>query len=175
MPRKKKVEQPIGVGLTARQMKRRKPINSQFLVDVKPLTPNQERLFKSYAEGKHMIAYGVAGTGKTYITLYNALKEVLDENTPYEKIYIVRSLVATREIGFLPGDHEDKSSLYQIPYKNMVKYMFEMSSDAEFEMLYGNLKQQETISFWSTSFLSCLLYTSPSPRDATLSRMPSSA
>ena len=153
MPRKKKAEQPIGVGLTARQMKKRKPINSEFLVDVKPLTTNQERLFKSYGEGKHMIAYGVAGTGKTFITLYNALKEVLNENTPYEKIYIVRSLVATREIGFLPGDHEDKSSLYQIPYKNMVKYMFEMPSDADFEMLYGNLKQQETISFWSTSFL----------------------
>ena len=153
MPRKKKAEQPIGVGLTARQMKKRKPINSEFLVDVKPLTSNQERLFKSYDEGKHMIAYGVAGTGKTFITLYNALKEVLNENTPYEKIYIVRSLVATREIGFLPGDHEDKSSLYQIPYKNMVKYMFEMPSDADFEMLYGNLKQQETISFWSTSFL----------------------
>ena len=153
MPRKKKAEQPIGVGLTARQMKRRKPINSEFLVDVKPLTANQERLFKSYGEGEHMIAYGVAGTGKTFITLYNALKEVLNENTPYEKIYIVRSLVATREIGFLPGDHEDKSSLYQIPYKNMVKYMFEMPSDADFEMLYGNLKQQETISFWSTSFL----------------------
>ena len=153
MPRKKKAEQPIGVGLTARQLKRRKPINSQFLVDIKPLTPNQEVLFKSYSEGKHMIAYGVAGTGKTFITLYNALKEVLDETTPYEKIYIVRSLVATREIGFLPGDHEDKSSLYQIPYKNMVKYMFEMASDADFEMLYGNLKQQETISFWSTSFL----------------------
>ena len=46
--------------------------------------------------------------------------------TPYDKVYIVRSLVSTREIGFLPGDHEDKSSLYQIPYKNMVKYMFEM-------------------------------------------------
>ena len=153
MPRKKKAEQPIGVGLTARQMKKRNPINSEFLVDVKPLTTNQERLFKSYDEGKHMIAYGVAGTGKTFITLYNALKEVLNENTPYEKIYIVRSLVATREIGFLPGDHEDKSSLYQIPYKNMVKYMFEMPSDADFEMLYGNLKQQETISFWSTSFL----------------------
>ena len=153
MPRKKKAEQPMGVGLTARQLKRRKPINSQFLVDIKPLTSNQEVLFKSYSEGKHMIAYGVAGTGKTFITLYNALKEVLDETTPYEKIYIVRSLVATREIGFLPGDHEDKSSLYQIPYKNMVKYMFEMASDADFEMLYGNLKQQETISFWSTSFL----------------------
>ena len=75
------------------------------------------------------------------------------ENTPYEKIYIVRSLVATREIGFLPGDHEDKSDIYQVPYKNMVKYMFQMSSDADFEMLYGNLKAQETIKFWSTSFL----------------------
>ncbi len=153
MPRKKKAEQPIGVGLTARQMKRRKPINSEFLVDINPLTDNQKILFNSYKVGKHLIAYGVAGTGKTFITLYNALKEVLDENTPYEKIYIVRSLVATREIGFLPGDHEDKSTLYQIPYKNMVKYMFEMPSDADFEMLYGNLKQQETISFWSTSFL----------------------
>ena len=52
--------------------------------------------------------------------------DVLDTKTPYEKIYIVRSLVPTREIGFLPGDHEDKSDIYQIPYKNMVKYMFEM-------------------------------------------------
>ena len=72
---------------------------------------------------------------------------------PYNKIYIVRSLVSTREIGFLPGDHEDKSALYQIPYKNMVKYMFEMPTSSDFEMLYGNLKTQETISFWSTSFI----------------------
>ncbi len=96
---------------------------------------------------------GAAGTGKTFITLYNALRDVLNVNTPYDKIYIVRSLVATREIGFLPGDHEDKSSLYQIPYKNMVKFMFELPTAADFEMLYGNLKAQETISFWSTSFI----------------------
>ena len=100
-----------------------------------------------------MVAYGVAGTGKTFITLYNALLDVLDPKTPYEKIYIVRSLVATREIGFLPGDHEDKSALFQIPYKNMVKYMFEMPDDNAFEMLYANLKAQGTISFWSTSFI----------------------
>ena len=80
-------------------------------------------------------------------------KKYLDPSTPYDKIYIVRSLVATREIGFLPGDHEDKSLLYQIPYKNMVKYMFEMPSDADFQMLYGNLKNQDTIDFWSTSFI----------------------
>jgi len=134
-------------------MKRKKPLNSEYLVDITPITDNQKRLFDSYDEGKHIIAYGAAGTGKTFITLYNALKDVLSENTPYDKIYIVRSLVATREIGFLPGDHEDKSSYYQIPYKHMVKYMFQMPSDADFEMLYGNLRAQETIKFWSTSFL----------------------
>ena len=153
MPRRKKTEQPIGVGLTTKQMKRRKPLSASYLVDIEPITENQKILFKSYGEGKHLVAYGAAGTGKTFVTLYNALKDVLDENTPYEKIYIVRSLVATREIGFLPGDHEDKSDIYQVPYKHMVKYMFQMSSDADFEMLYGNLKAQDTIKFWSTSFL----------------------
>ena len=154
MPRKRKAEQqPIGVGLTAKQMKRKKPINGDMLRDIEPLTENQQKLFDSYANSKNIIAYGAAGTGKTFITLYNALCDVLDPSTPYEKIYIVRSLVSTREIGFLPGDHEDKSTLYQIPYKNMVKYMFELPSAADFEMLYGNLKAQETISFWSTSFI----------------------
>ena len=156
MARKKRAtakDQPIGIGLTAKQMKRKKPVNNDYLVDITPITDNQKRLFDSYDEGKHIIAYGAAGTGKTFITLYNALKDVLSENTPYDKIYIVRSLVATREIGFLPGDHEDKSSYYQIPYKHMVKYMFQMPSDADFEMLYGNLRAQETIKFWSTSFL----------------------
>ena len=154
MPRKKKnPDQPIGVGLTAKQMKRKKPIGSEMLRDIEPLTENQQVLFNAYESGKNLIAYGAAGTGKTFITLYNALCDVLDQSTPYEKIYIVRSLVATREIGFLPGDHEDKSLLYQIPYKNMVKYMFEMPSDADFQMLYGNLKGQDTIDFWSTSFI----------------------
>jgi len=156
MARKKRAtstDQPIGVGFTSKQMKRKKPVNNDYLVDITPITDNQKRLFDSYGAGKHIIAYGAAGTGKTFITLYNGLKDVLSENTPYDKIYIVRSLVATREIGFLPGDHEDKSSYYQIPYKHMVKYMFQMPSDADFEMLYGNLRAQETIKFWSTSFL----------------------
>ena len=154
MRRKKKTDlQPIGVGLTAKQMKRKKPINTDKLRDIEPLTDNQKRLYDSYSQNRHLVAYGCAGTGKTFITLYNALNDVLDTSTPYEKIYIVRSLVSTREIGFLPGDHEDKSTLYQIPYKNMVKYMFEMPTEADFEMLYGNLKAQGTISFWSTSFI----------------------
>ena len=155
MPRKKKTngDQPIGIGLTTKQIKRKKPINTNYLIDIEPITDNQKRVFESYKEGKHIVAYGTAGTGKTFITLYNALKDVLSENTPYERIYLVRSLVSTREIGFLPGDHEDKADIYQIPYKNMVKYMFQMPSDVDFEMLYGNLKAQESIKFWSTSFI----------------------
>ena len=153
MPRKKKTDQPIGVGLTVKQMKRKKPINADMMRDIEPLTDNQKALFDAYAKEQNLVAYGVAGTGKTFITLYNALKDVLNPDTPYEKVYIVRSLVATREIGFLPGDHDDKSYLYQIPYKHMVKYMFEMPSEADFNMLYGNLKAQDTIDFWSTSFI----------------------
>ena len=153
MPRKKKTDDPIGVGLTAKQMRRKKPINADLLVDIDPLTANQDKFFEEYDAGKNLFAYGCAGTGKTFIALYKALKDVLDLDTPYEKIYIVRSLVSTREIGFLPGDAEDKSSLFQVPYKKMVKYMFQMPSDADFEMLYGNLKTQETMTFWSTSFI----------------------
>ena len=140
-------------GMTKKQMKRKKPIDSSYMTEVKPLTDNQKIAFAQYGEGKNLLFHGAAGTGKTFITLYLALKEVLDENTPYDKIYIVRSLVPTREIGFLPGDHEDKSALYQIPYKNMVRYMFSMPDDNSFEMLYDNLRAQETISFWSTSFI----------------------
>jgi len=155
MARRKRAsaEQPIGVGLTTKQMKRKKPLSSDYLVEIDPLTDNQSKLFESYKDQKHLVAYGCAGTGKTFISLYNAIREVLDERSPFERIYLVRSLVATREIGFLPGTYDDKSDIYQIPYKNMVKYMFQMPSDADFEMLYGNLKSQETIKFWSTSFL----------------------
>ena len=153
MPRRRKTDDPIGIGLTAKQMRRKKPINTDILVDIDPLTENQKLLFKYYDEGKNIFAHGVPGSGKTFCLLYKALKDVLDETTPYEKIYIVRSLVQTREIGFMPGGEDDKKSLFEIPYKNMVKYMFQMPSDVDFDMLYGNLKSQNTISFWCTSFI----------------------
>ena len=151
MPVKDK-KQPSMVGLTKRQMKR-KPINSGYLTQIKPLTPSQEKVFDAFNKQKNLYMYGAAGTGKTFIGMYLALQEILNEQTSYDKLYIVRSLVPTREIGFLPGDHDDKAELYQIPYQNMVRYMFKMPDDASFNMLYANLKAQETISFWSTSFL----------------------
>ncbi len=154
MTRRKRTTEYAGnsAGFTAKQMRRRKPINSELLLDIEPLTENQKRLFSSYDNGKHIVAHGVAGSGKSFSLLYKALKEVLDEISPYEKIYILRSLVQTRDIGFLPGNYSDKTELFEIPYKNMVKRMFH-SSETDFDMLYGNLKSQDTIIFDSTSFL----------------------
>jgi len=146
-------KKPSVQGMSKKMMKRKKPINQKYFLDVNPITENQQLFFDEWAKQKNLFAYGAAGTGKTFIALYLALKEVMNEESPYDKVYIVRSLVSTREIGFLPGTHEDKSELYQIPYKNMVRHMFEMPDDISFDMLYENLKHQETISFWSTSFL----------------------
>ena len=143
---------PNGSTLSKRQMKR-KPINIDHLRTIEPLTDNQTKVFDAFGEGKNLILHGCAGTGKTFISLYLALRQVLDPATPYDKIYMVRSLVPTREIGFLPGDHEDKTDLYQIPYRNMVKYMFNMPDEVTFNGLYDNLRGQDSISFWSTSFL----------------------
>ena len=154
MPRAKKTtENTTFSNVKAKRLRKKKPINSEMMVDIKPLTPSQETVFEYWNNNKNLFMYGAAGTGKTFVALYLALNEVLKNDSPYEKVYIVRSLVSTREIGFLPGAHEDKSYLYQIPYTNMVRYMFEMPDDNSFEMLYGNLKAQETISFWSTSFI----------------------
>ena len=148
-----KKKNPSFVGASKKMLKRKKPINQNYFLDVNPITNNQELFFKEWDNDKNLFAFGSAGTGKTFIALYLALRDVMDEEKPYEKLYIVRSLVSTREIGFLPGTHEDKSELYQIPYKNMVRNMFHMPDQASFDMLYDNLKGQETISFWSTSFL----------------------
>ena len=154
MPRAKKTtENTTFSNVKAKRLRKKKPINTDMMVEIKPLTPSQEKVFEYWNNNKNLFMYGAAGTGKTFVALYLALNEVLKNDSPYEKVYIVRSLVSTREIGFLPGDHEDKSYLYQIPYTNMVRYMFEMPDDNSFEMLYGNLKAQETISFWSTSFI----------------------
>ena len=122
---------------------KRKPIGVEHMLNIKALTPAQEKVWDAYDKNQNLFLYGAAGTGKTFVAMYLALKEVLDPKSQYDKLYVVRSLVPTREIGFLPGDHEDKSNLYQIPYKNMVRYMFEMPDDASFEMLYANLKAQE--------------------------------
>jgi len=128
-------------------------ISHDQLVEMKGVTKNQTEVFKQYAEGKNLFLYGPAGTGKTFVILYNAIKQVLDPSTDFNCIYIVRSLMPTRSLAFMPGDEQDKSSLYQVPYDNMLRLMFKLSSEEQFDMMYEELKKQENVAFLSTSFL----------------------
>jgi len=128
-------------------------ITQQNLVTVEPVGPSQEKAFTAYKEDKNLFLSGAAGTGKTFILLYLALNEVLDKGTPYDKVVLVRSLLPSRDIGFLPGTLEEKSLLYQDPYRILVRYLFEMPSEQEFDVLYDKLNGQGSLEFYSTSFL----------------------
>ena len=135
-----------------------KEIGLDKLIDVKPLTDNQKQVFNTWKKDKNQFLFGSAGTGKTFISLYLALQEVLDLKGKADKVILVRSLIPTREIGFLPGDEEDKAALYQVPYQNMVRFMFEMPNEQSFNSLYDKLKAQGSLFFLSTSFLRGLTF-----------------
>jgi len=150
---------PYGTNTLVTKSAKRKPaIGKDFLLDIDPMTENQRRFFDSYSKGKHLVAHGTPGTGKTFIALYNAIKEIFDEFSEKDTIYIIRSLVQTRSIGFMPGRSDEKSGYFETPYRNMVKYMFKLSNDADFDMLYDNLKNQKSIKFYNTSFLRGLTF-----------------
>ena len=137
--------------------KKNKEISSSNLLKIKPITESQKTVFETWKKGQNQFLFGCAGTGKTFISLYLAMQDVLNLQTKYEKVVLVRSLIPTREIGFLPGDEEDKA-LYQVPYQNMVQFMFEQPNEQAFKMLYDRLKSQGSLYFLSTSFLRGLTF-----------------
>jgi len=139
-------------------MSKKLEITKKNMVAIKPATDNQKVVFESWKTGASQFLYGAAGTGKTFVSLFNGLSEALDNTSKIDKVIIVRSLIPTREIGFLPGDEEDKSALYQVPYSNMVQFMFEMPNEQSFTSLYERLKAQGTLFFLSTSFLRGLTF-----------------
>ena len=138
--------------------KKNKELNLNSMVTIKPITDTQKLVFETWKKGQNQFLFGAAGTGKTFISLYLALKDIFDLKTKFEKVVLVRSLIPTRDIGFLPGDEEDKSALYQVPYQNMVQFMFEMPNEQAFNSLYDKLKGQGSLYFLSTSFLRGLTF-----------------
>ena len=138
--------------------KKNKEVNHQQLVTIKPITDNQKQVFATWKKGQNQFLFGSAGTGKTFVSLYLALNDIFDLKKPHERVILVRSLIPTREIGFLPGDEEDKAALYQVPYQNMVQFMFEMPNEQAFNSLYDKLKGQGSLYFLSTSFLRGLTF-----------------
>lgn len=114
---------------------------------IKPLTDAQSDAFHSFFQEKNLLLHGVAGTGKTYISLYLALRDVLNPLSDYDKIIILRSIVASRDIGFLPGTVQEKTSVYEEPYRMICRNLYG-KADA-----YDFLKENEVIEFSTTSFL----------------------
>jgi phosphate starvation-inducible protein PhoH len=119
------------------------------LKQIEPLTENQKRAFAAYNAGKNLVLHGIAGTGKSFISLYLALDEILnyEEEPKYDKVVIVRSVVPTRDMGFLPGKPKEKAEIYEAPYFAICAELFGRG-DA-----YTVLKQRNDIEFITTSFI----------------------
>ena len=115
--------------------------------EVQPVTDNQRKAVEAYDSGDSLVLAGSAGTGKTFIALSLALEDVLDKEVPYDKVVIVRSIVPTRDIGYLPGDEEEKKDAYTSPYRSICAELFQ-NADA-----WTKLKTAGTVQFMSTSFI----------------------
>jgi len=114
---------------------------------IKPLTPNQEKMFTAYNQGYHLMAHGFAGTGKTFCALYLALNELLTKESIYNKIVIIRSVVPSRDMGFLPGSMKEKIQVYEEPYREICDSLFGRGDG------YDILKMKGIVHFTTTSFL----------------------
>lgn len=117
------------------------------LEDIYPITNNQVITFDAYDEGKNLFLHGSPGTGKSFLSVYLALKEIFEYKSNMQKLVIVRSAQASKNIGFLPGNKEEKMSVYEAPYKTICSELFKRG-DA-----YEILKQKGIIVFETTSFL----------------------
>lgn len=122
------------------------------LITIDPITKHQKEAFESWKEGDHLAMVGTAGTGKTFLGMYLALEEVMDKSTPFDCLHIIRSVVPTREVGYLPGSLEDKLEAYTGPYRAAATELF---NDAK---AYDKLVHNGYVNFASTSYIRGVTY-----------------
>jgi phosphate starvation-inducible PhoH-like protein len=116
------------------------------LKHVSPLTLNQERTFEAWGRGGHLLLTGTAGTGKSFLTIYLGMQAITEEKEQ-NKMIIIRSVVPTRDMGFLPGSNKEKSKVYEAPYYSIFSELFERSDAYEY------LKNKNVVEFMTTSFV----------------------
>jgi len=124
-----------------------KRLKLDHLLTYEPITENQKFAYDQWDDGDHLVLCGSAGTGKTFIGMYLALGDVLDKQYEQDKLVIVRSVVPTREMGYLPGSIEEKVDAYTSPYRAIAHELFNE------KMAYEMLEAQGAISFMSTSYI----------------------
>lgn len=131
-----------------KERKERKPQQAGLkLDDIEPLTYTQRLVFESYNAGNQLVLHGCAGTGKTFLSLFLAIRDILEKVDGKQKVIIVRSVVPTRDMGFLPGNITEKTKVYEQPYRDLLSGMFNRG-DA-----YDILKTKGKIEFITTSFI----------------------
>lgn len=123
-------------------------IRLESLTPFEPISDKQTKVVAEYKSGNSLVLSGSAGTGKTYIAISLALEDVLDKNTRYDKLVIIRSIVPTRDIGFLPGDEDEKKDAYTAPYRSILSEICSKDSEA-----YAKLIDSGELEFMSTSFI----------------------
>jgi len=115
--------------------------------NIQAKTQNQDKVFLDFDDGYNLLLHGLAGTGKTFISLYLALSDILEGYGDQRSVTIVRSVVPTRDMGYLPGNQKEKSKVYEAPYSNICSELFGRG-DA-----YEVLKGRGMIDFVTTSFV----------------------
>lgn len=128
---------------------RRKRFNLKDLTQIQPKTENQAKALAAMFGDFDMVHMsGSPGSGKSMLAMYAALYQVLDPATPYENVMIIRSAVATRDIGFLPGSLEEKAAVLETPYEGIAKDLM-----PRFNSPYSHLKSLGYVDFCTTSYI----------------------
>lgn len=123
-------------------------VKFEDLIQIEPITKNQVKAFESWADGENLVLAGSAGTGKTFVAMYLALQSSLEPSTPYHKVVVVRSIVPTRDMGYLPGTKEEKVEPFETPYKTISLELFDYDS-----AVYNKLINNHQMEFITTSFV----------------------
>ena len=135
---------------TKKNLDQPKMDNSFKLKSIIPLTDTQKKIFNEFDQAKNLVLMGTAGTGKTFCSMYLALKSIIDNkntNAGPNKILIIRSVVSSRDVGFLPGTLKEKLSVYEAPYKAIFSELLGRGDAWEI------LKTKGVVDFVSTSYL----------------------
>jgi phosphate starvation-inducible protein PhoH len=113
---------------------------------ITPLTETQQLTFDTYNKDQHLLLIGTAGTGKSFLSIYLGMNEIMEKRTQ-EKMVIIRSVVPTRDMGFLPGSNKEKSKVYEAPYYAIFAELFGRGDAYEY------LKNKNIVEFMTTSFV----------------------
>jgi phosphate starvation-inducible protein PhoH len=120
----------INNGIAISDHEKKKKWSPHDLKTITPLNTPQQTMFRSYFSGNHIIANG----------------------SPQRKIIIVRSAVATRDVGALPGDLNEKLEPFEVPYMDILHFLTGNPK------AYTSMKKSGIINFISTSYIRSLTW-----------------